>query len=525
MSKEDRIQTIPQPAATASATADKIRELEALAQIVQSHKVRGEHVVLCHGVFDLLHIGHIRHFEQAKKEGEVLIVTLTPDQHVNKGPHRPAFSQTLRAEAIAALNCVDYVAISRWPMAIDLIKLLKPSFYVKGSDYEDPEKDVTGGIALEREAVESIGGQLVFTDDIVFSSSALINRHLPIFTKELSEYLDRFSSQYSADDVVHYFDMMRPLKVLAIGEAIIDEYNYCEAIGKSSKEPMLAVKHLSSEKFAGGSLALANNVANFSENVGIVSFVGDSDKEEDFVRESLQPAIKARLLRRRNSPTIVKKRFIESYFFTKLLEVYAINDAALDETDNETLCTTLAEILPQYDAVIVVDFGHSMLTPEAARIICDKARFLAVNTQSNAGSLGYQSIYKYSRADYVCITENEARLEARDRNGDLKTIMPKLAKGLSCGRVVVTRGKTGCICYGTDEGFLEMPAVAGQVVDRMGAGDAFLSVTSLAAALQAPLEVIGFIGNAVGAQAVATVGHRESINRATLSKFITSLLK
>lgn len=511
---------------TASTAAfNKIKEREALASALAAHRAEGQKIAHCHGVFDLLHIGHIRHFEQAKKHGDILVVTLTPDEHVNKGPHRPAFSQTLRSEAIAALSCVDYVAINNAPNAVDLIKLLRPHFYVKGSDYKVADQDVTGGIDLERAAVESVGGKLVFTDDIVFSSSALINRHLPIFSPELSRYLEEFSSKYSPEDVVHYFEQMRPLKVLTIGEAIIDEYNYCEAIGKSSKEPMLVVKGISTERFAGGILAVANNVANFSDNVSILTFLGDEKSEDEFISSNLKDTINTKFLRRHNSPTIVKRRFIEKYFFTKLLAVYTINDEALNPQDNHEFCALLEETVPQFDVVIVVDFGHSLMTPEASKIVCDKSRFLTINTQSNAGSIGYQTIYKYPRADYVCITENELRLEVRDRVANITQTLPKLTDDLCCKRIVITRGKNGCMCYSPSEGFCEVPAMAGKVVDRMGAGDAFLSVTSMAAALNAPLEVMGFIGNAVGAQAVATVGHRESINKAALSKFITSLLK
>jgi rfaE bifunctional protein kinase chain/domain/rfaE bifunctional protein nucleotidyltransferase chain/domain len=505
-------------------TRDKIKELEPLAAILSSHRSGGQKVMHCHGVFDLLHIGHIRHFEEAKRSGDILVVTLTSDRYVNKGPHRPAFSQELRAEAIAALSCVDYVAINDSPMAIDLIKLLRPNFYVKGSDYKNAADDVTGGITLEREAVESVGGAILFTDDIVFSSSGLINRYVPLLSKELTDYLASFSRKYSPDEVVSYIDRMKPLKVLTIGETIIDEYHYCKAIGKASKDPMLAVKSLHTEKFAGGTAAVANNLANFSDTVGIVTLVGD-DGGEQFIQGKLKDSIRIRPLVRGSSPTVTKTRFIESSSFTKLLELYSINDLALDEADNALLCRTLEELVPKYDAVLVMDFGHGMLTPEATRIVCDKANFLAINTQSNAGNLGYQNIYKYSRADYVCITETEARIEVRDRTANLQQIVPKLASDLSCRTVTITRGKDGCICYRQDEGFYDVPSLAGEVVDRMGAGDAFLSVTSMAAALNMPVEMLGLIGNAVAAQAVATVGHRESINRATLTKFITSLLK
>src|SRR4051794_35405598 len=113
----------------------KIQEIEDLARILDRLRAEGKSTVHCHGVFDLLHIGHIRHLEHAKKYGDILIVTLTADVHVNKGPDRPVFGQDLRAEAIAALGCVDYVAINRWPMAVEIIQLLKPHFYVKGVEY------------------------------------------------------------------------------------------------------------------------------------------------------------------------------------------------------------------------------------------------------------------------------------------------------------------------------------------------------------------------------------------------------
>src|SRR5688572_1016284 len=156
----------------------KIQDLDTLAETIRSLKAEGRKVVQSHGVFDLLHLGHIRHFEEAKRMGDVLVVTVTRDEYVNKGPHRPAFSHDLRAEAIAALNAVDYVGVNAWPQAVEAIKLLKPDIYVKGPDYKDAEKDITGGIVPETEAISSVGGQIRFTDDITFSSSNLLNRHL-----------------------------------------------------------------------------------------------------------------------------------------------------------------------------------------------------------------------------------------------------------------------------------------------------------------------------------------------------------
>lgn len=504
---------------------NKILGIEELAEVLISFRSRDKKIILCHGVFDLLHIGHIRHFEQAKQMGDILVVTVTPDRYVKKGPQRPAFDENLRAEAVASLQCVNYVAINKWPMAVETIKLLKPDFYVKGSEYRQAEKDPRRGITLEEEAVKFVGGQLAFTDDITLSSSNLINQYLPVLPKQVTDYLAGFSTRYGTDKVTQYLKNAGSLSVLVVGETIIDEYQYCEAIGKSSKEPTLAVKRLQTEKFAGGILAVGNHVANFCDNVGMVTFLGEKKPQEELIREKLNSKIKDVFLYRKDSPTIVKQRFIESYFFMKLLEVYEINDSLLDQRDNETLCETLSKQVPKYDVVIVVDFGHGMLSKEAIDILCAKSRFLAVNAQSNAGNLGYHTISKYSRADYVCMAENEIRLEARDRRGDMRNMILEVSRKLACKRVVVTRGGHGCFCYSEDEGFFEVPAFAGHIVDRMGAGDAFFSVTALCVVQKAPIEIVGFIGNAVGAEAVATVGHRKPIERRPLLKHIRSLLK
>jgi rfaE bifunctional protein kinase chain/domain/rfaE bifunctional protein nucleotidyltransferase chain/domain len=503
---------------------DKIQDLAKLATVLDAHKRSGQQVAHCHGVFDLLHIGHIRHFEEAKSKADILVVTLTSDRFVNKGPHRPAFSQALRAEAIAALSCVDYVAINDAPMAVELIKLLRPSYYVKGADYRNADDDVTGGITFEREAVESVGGQLMFTDDIVFSSSGLINRYIPALSKELTDYLAAFRTRHSGEDVARTIEQMKPLRVLAIGESIIDEYQYCQALGKSAKEPILAVKNLHKETFAGGAAAVANNAANFSDNVGILTLLG-ADSGAEFIREKLKKQMSFFPFVREKAPTIRKTRLIDSSSFTKLLSFYDIDESPLNESENSALCEILNEIVPQYDVIMVMDFGHSMISKQAADIICKKAPFLSINTQSNAGNFGFQNIYKYSRADYICITESEARIEMRDRDAQIHELITKLSSDLNCPTVTVTRGMHGSISLGEGNAIHEAPSLAGEVVDRMGAGDAFLSITSMAAAVKAPVEVLGLLGNAAAAQAVATVGHRDSINRATLTKFLTTLLK
>lgn len=140
-------------------------------------KAEGKKIVHCHGCFDLMHPGHIKYFQAAKKMGDILVVTVTPDIYVDKGPGRPVFNEELRADSIAALECVNYVAINKWPTAEETLRLLKPDVYVKGREFKNLE-DKTGKIQKENEVVHEIGAELRFTHEVVFSSTELINKYL-----------------------------------------------------------------------------------------------------------------------------------------------------------------------------------------------------------------------------------------------------------------------------------------------------------------------------------------------------------
>jgi rfaE bifunctional protein kinase chain/domain/rfaE bifunctional protein nucleotidyltransferase chain/domain len=486
---------------------------------------RGRTVVLCHGVFDLLHIGHIKHLQAARALGDILVVTLTPDHWVNKGPDRPAFAQALRAEALAALGCVDYVAVNLWPKAVETIQQLRPDIFAKGADYQNRASDHSGHLSEEEQAIASVGGQLVITPGQVFSSSTLINRHLSDLPSDTRDYLAGFARRHPIGAIAQALNAAAKLKVLVVGDAIIDQYDYCQAIGKSSKEPVLAVKALSQETFIGGILAVANHVATFAPATRLLTTLGQGESRQAFIDEHLARSITREYLHWPARPTIVKQRYIDSYFFQKLFEVYRLDDALPGEDYDAAITAAIERLAPQADLVIAVDFGHHTLTDNAIAALAANAKFLAVNAQSNAGNLGYHAISKYPRADLVCVAENEMRLEARDRHGCLEAMVQRVSEKLACPNVIVTRGSHGCLTYNQNDGFCHIPAVAGQVKDRMGAGDTFLAAAALAIAAGLPMEAAGLVGNAAGAQAVATVGHRRFLDRVGLIKHVECLLK
>ena len=360
------------------------------------------------------------------------------------------------------------------------------------------------------------------------TASVPVGNPLLAYPPEVSDYLERFARRHSAGSVLRWLDQARSLRVLVVGEAIIDEYHYCETMGKSGKEPILATRFLQAERFAGGALAVANHVAAFCGQVGILTLLGSQDGRPDpiegFVRARLDPAVQPVFVYQDEAPTIVKRRYLESYPLQKLFEVYYLKHMEDDDPAAAALCRHLEACMPHYDVVIVTDYGHGMLGPRAAGLLCAGARFLAVNTQANADNQGFNTISKYPRAEFASLSEKELRLEVRSRRGDAGDILREVAGRLGCRSMLVTRGSQGNLVHDRRAGLTESPALSSRILDRVGAGDAVLAAAALCAAQDAPGEVLGFLGNVVGAQAVLTVGHHHSLDRDQLAEHVLALL-
>jgi len=504
----------------------KIKSLDAIGEIAAKARAEGRTVGLCHGVFDLVHLGHVRHLQMARDECDILVVTITTDSLVNKGPGRPIFTENLRAEMLGALEYVDYVGISREPSAEAVLDIIKPSAYVKGSDYEVADEDITGKIVHERAAVERHGGRLVFTNDITFSSSELINKYMDVHDDALREYLDTRRTDGTEKKLNNALESVSNMRVLLVGDAIIDEYQYVRAMAKAPKENMIATHSKYGEIFAGGVLAAANHVADFCAEVEVITVLGRKNSFEDLIRDQLKPNVKLTIIYRDNAPTTRKSRYIDEGYMRKLFEVYDFDDTPPDAALEKEISDTIAANIERADVVIATDFGHGMLTQPSIDVLQEKSRFLAVNTQTNSANLGFNLITKYTKCDFVCIDAPEAQLAAGDRYSDIETVvMNNLSKRIDCDRFIITHGQHGCVTFESGKTPARIPAFTRTVVDTVGAGDAFLAISSPLVAAGTPIELAGFVGNAAGAIKVGIVGHRRSIEKVPLSRYITTLLK
>ena len=503
----------------------KVKGIDELAKIAAEAKAAGRRVVLAHGVFDLVHVGHIRHLEAARRHGDVLMVTVTADAFVNKGPGRPAFTDALRAEMLGALEYVDWVGINSSPDAMPVIRAIKPDAYVKGSDYADASTDVTGKIAEERKAVEAHGGQLVFTDEITSSSTQLINRYFSTLDPSIRDYLDGFRQEHPVEEIEKLLDKVRDYRVLVIGDAIIDEYQYVVPMGKSPKENMIATLFQNREMFAGGVVAAANHLANFCAEVDVITAIGSEDSNEELLLRSRQDNVSIDLIERRGLPTTRKCRFIDPGYMRKLFEVYTMDDTPLDAALEAELNDKIAERIRDYDMVLITDFGHGLIGRSTIDLVSEKSKFLAVNAQSNSANMGFNLITRYPRADYLCIDTPEARLATGEKRVEVETIAGEILPSMvKCDKLILTHGKYGCVTYAKGEPVSRIPALTRTVVDTVGAGDAFLAVTAPLVCAGAPMKVIGFVGNIVGALKVAIMGHRSSVDKPAVVKSMRALL-
>jgi len=336
-------------------------------------------------------------------------------------------------------------------------------------------------------------------------------------------FLETLRAEHSLDELVQRLASLRDLKVLIVGDTIIDEYHFCRPYGMASKSSSIAAQYLREEAHVGGVLAVANHIAALCDQVTVVSCLGAQESREAFIRERLKPNVEAKLFTREDAPTVIKRRFVQPVIVGKLFEVAFFNDRPLPASVEDELNEHLAEESSEFDVVVVTDFGHGLLSARTIDTLCRHARFLAVNAQLNSINHGYNLVTKFPRADFVSIDEEEARMAARARYGDLEKLIKHLAEELHAQLFAVTRGFHGSVTYREGDGFARTPVLSREVVDTIGAGDAFLSVTSLCARAAFPPNLIGLFGGIAGALAVRSVGNRESITLDAIQTFLREI--
>ncbi|MEW6599727.1 MAG: PfkB family carbohydrate kinase [Nitrospirota bacterium] len=503
----------------------KILLLDELTERLDSLRESKKTVVQSHGVFDLIHPGVTKHLQSAKKQGDILVVTVIKDKDVRRGSGRPIFPDILRAENVASLEYVDYVSIVNDEIPFECVKRIRPDVFAKGQAYKERDRKIHGKIFEEEREFYFGKSRIHETDGFSFSSSRIINNFIDIYPEETRAFLRDFSSKYGFNDIVSALDKLKDLKVLLIGDGIIDEYHYCESLGKSAKAHLVVNRYMTHEVFAGGAFAIANHIAGFCDRVHLVSLLGRDDSREDFILENLKPNVDSKFFYRDKGPTIIKKRYINEYLNQKLFEINYLEDENINEACEREIIEYLDRTISGYDLVLVSDFGHGFITENIIRGIGKYSNRYAVNTQTNAANRGYNLITKYKDPFFVCLDEPECRLASQEKHKDIEDIVRNLKKKINADHMIVTLGKKGSIGINSNNKVKRTPILSSKVVDTVGAGDAFFAYTAPCLIREMPLDLVSFIGNAVGALAVQIPGNKRSVEKHELLEFIHTILK
>jgi len=503
---------------------DKILPLEDVIIKVKDLKKQGKRVVQSHGVFDIIHPGIIRHLEEARRMGDVLVVSVIRDRDVRRGSGRPVFPDEMRVENVAALEQVDYACVVEDEVPFQSVKQIAPDIFARGTAYKERDRKIHQRIFEEERELYFGKSKILETSGFSFSSSQIINNFLHIYPEETSRFIQKFAEKYAFDFILEKIGSLADLNVLIIGDGIIDEYHYCSPMGKSAKAQLVVNRFLAHEVFAGGVFAIANHVSQICDNVNLVTLLGREDSREEFIAQNINTKVRTKFFYRDDGPTIIKKRYVDGYSNQKLFEVNFLNDERISERCETEVLDYLIQEIPPYDLVLVSDFGHGFITHKMIKILQKLSRVLAVNTQSNAANTGFNMITKYHKPDYVCLDETEARLTMQNKFDDIRTVAEQLSNLLDVETLIVTLGKRGSIAVGKGGRIQLTPIFSSKVVDTVGAGDAFFSYTAPCFAKRLPLDLMAFIGNAVGAIAVQVVCNKKPVEQHELLQFVHTIL-
>ena len=495
-----------------------IRDLRSIRNIHKKNKI-----VLAHGTFDFFHYGHLRHLSESKKQGDILVVSLTSDKFVKKGPERPIYSQIQRAEIIRALDFLDYVAIINSASGVEVIQSLKPNLYSKGIEYKKISNDFTKKILLEEKVLKKFGGKIFYTNQLVLSSSSIINQINSNQNSPKDIFLKKFRNKTNFNYIYKNFENISKKKILIVGDSILDEYIFTKALAKSPKEEIISVKEEKSKLYMGGIFATAKHISNFVKKPTLLTIIGNDIKTNNLIKKSFSNK-KCNLVffKDKKRKNIKKTRYLDEH----QNKLFQSNDVPYEDISNDLekkILSYLNKSLQKFDLVVVNDFGHGFLTPKIRRIIEKRSKKLSINVQSNSANLGYSFFNKYKKCDYLTMDEPEARMATGERFGTIEVLIKKVLKKIKAKKVAITYGRYGTQIISSEK-IYNVPALSSNPVDTLGAGDAFFALSSVYSLADKDPENIAFIGNLSGSLKIQYLGHEKYLEPDSFFPYLKSLL-
>jgi rfaE bifunctional protein kinase chain/domain len=456
----------------------KIKTVEQLCAII-GPRPRQIKVIMCHGTFDVVHPGHVRHLLYAKTKGDILVASLTADEHIEKANYRPYVPEDLRAINLAALEMVDYVIIDREPTPLRNLGIIQPDYFAKGYDYAS--SGINPKTQEEMRVLERYGGEIIFTPgDIVYSSSALIELAPPkIATEKLMTLMEAEGVTFK--DLRDVLGEFKGLRAHVVGDTIVDSYTYCSMIGGMTKTPTMSVRYEKKVDYVGGAGVVAKHLRAAGADVTFSTLLGN-DAYKSFVLDDLNNVgVHCLPIVDETRPTTNKNAIVAEGY--RMLKVDTLDSRSISDKIIERFKSQITDT--RTEAVVFSDFRHgifnrSTIPQLASAIPGDVFRVADSQVASRWGN-----ILEFDGFDLITPNEREARFALGDQDSVVRPLALELHRRAKCKTLILKCGDRGIITYRSNHptdfrAFFTIESFADRVVDAVGAGDALLAYATLA---------------------------------------------
>tara|TARA_B100000902_G_scaffold394946_1_gene452365 strand:+ start:7337 stop:8815 length:1479 start_codon:yes stop_codon:yes gene_type:complete len=432
---------------------------------------------LAHGVFDIVHIGHIEHFKEAKQSCDKLIVSVTADKFVNKGPNRPAFTLSDRIKFLKSITYIDEVIVSNYETAIKSIQNVKPDIYFKGLDYDNINKRSKNNLNKEIQEIKKFGGKFLITRSKLKSSSKILNENFNYVNKNVRSFLKRINKKEFLEKLIKtlFNNDKKQYKMLLVGEQILDFYTKVTLQGKSQKSGVITAMKTKTQKYGGGSILVANLLCHFLNKLNFLV-----DGNTDTVKMLRKYFVKPRNINfitsgKKVNKILIKERYIDAYSKARLFQVNQNQKFFDTNNENKKFQNILLKKTKKFKNIIIFDFGYGYIDENFSNILKNKSNNFYINCQTNSSNYGFNLFSKYKKAEILCVDEAEFRLTFRNRTSSIPEIISKNQIILNQYKTfIVTSGASGC--YVLHKKKIEfIPTVFETTLDTTGCGDTFFS--------------------------------------------------
>ena len=472
-------------------------------------KFKNKRIGLCHGVFDILHKGHLDHFNDAKKKCDILIVSVTGNKFVNKGPRQPYNDGTERVFVLDGIKSIEYTYLNNSSNCIEVIKNLKPNIYFKGQDYL--KLDGHGNLEKEINAIKKNNGKIIFTKTDLLSSTKIFNNQFT-WSEEQKKYIKKISKN-SFKIFLDIFNQIAIKNITIIGEPILDSYKMCDIVGTTTKDPTISILNKSKETYSGGVLAVAKMASQFVKQVNLITY--GSNK---VMKKTLNNVKNIKLFNiNKNNNIQTKTRYVSSNRGEKLLQVTDFKNQFLSTKDQNKIIKILKK---DKNEIIICDFGIGMFEGKLIKYLNSIKKKKYINVQTNSINLGFNLFTKYTSGRYISLDTREWELGLKKIDFKKKHLLPVLKRFLYLS---VTKGKEGSSYMHKSES-VKAPVFVKSAKDTTGSGDSYYLITSLLNSVDCNKELVPFIGNLYAGMHAQHIGNKKIIEKKELLSNIKSII-